>query len=127
MLDGFEKETKPLTDYESDVLLPVMQKCLSRHIGEDKAVKNCQICEALEKKGYSVNEARIRKLINHIRINGLVDCLVATSKGYFVAESTSEMRSHISSLIGREGAIRAVRLALEKQLEDMKDEQKILS
>lgn len=127
MLEGFENETKPLTAYESDVLLPVMRKCLSRHIGEDRAVKNFQMCEALEKNGYKVSEARIRKLINHIRINGLVECLVATSKGYYIAENTSEVRSHISSLRGREEAIRAVRLALEEQLEDMKDEQKILS
>lgn len=127
MLEGFYKETKELSDYESEVLLPVMQKSLSRHIGESKAVKNCQMCEALEEKGYKVSEARIRKLINHIRVNGLVDCLVATSKGYFVAESISEVKSHISSLKGREEAIRAVRLALENQLEDMRNEPKVLS
>ena len=121
MLNGFYNETKPLTDYEERTLLPVMVKCLSKHIGEEKAITNKKMCEALQENGYEVGEARIRKLINHIRINGLVDYLVANSKGYFVAQKKDEVKSHIASLKGREEAINAVRMALEEQLEGMKE------
>ena len=121
MLNGFCNETKPLTEYEERTLLPVMVKCLSKHIGEEKAITNKKMCEALQESDYEVGEARIRKLINYIRINGLVDYLVANSKGYFVAQKKSEVKSHIASLKGREEAINAVRMALEEQLEGMKE------
>lgn len=119
MIDGFLDETKPLTDYEEQTLLPVMVKSLQHHIGIDAAISNRAMCEALEGKGYSTSETRIRKVINYIRVNGLVDCLVACSKGYYVASTRSEVQSHISSLRGREEAIRAVRNALENQMEGM--------
>lgn len=119
MIDGFFDETKSLTEYEEQTLLPVMVKCLQRHIGIDTAISNRAMCEALDKKGYSINEKRIRKVINYIRVNGLVDCLVACSKGYYVASTRSEVQCHISSLQGREEAIRAVRNALERQMEGM--------
>ena len=122
MIEGFYNETKPLTEYEEYTLLPVMVKCLSRHKGEEQAVTNNQMCDALENTGYDVCETRIRKLINYIRINGEVDCLIANSKGYFVAESPSEVKSHIRSLLGREEAIKEVRMALEEQLKDMENE-----
>lgn len=121
MLNGFYNETKPLTEYEERTLLPVMVKCLSKHIGEEKAITNKKMCEALQGNGYEVGEARIRKLINYIRINGLVDYLVANSKGYFVAQKKDEVKSHIASLKGREEAINAVRMALEEQLEGMRE------
>lgn len=119
MIESFYNETKPLTEYEKAALLPVMVNCLSKHIGEGQAITNGKMCEALNGKGYNVNETRIRKLINHIRINGLVKCLVATSKGYFVATNAHELNSHISSLKGREDAIKTVRNALMEQLEDL--------
>ena len=76
----------------------------------------------MQEKGYEMNEARTRKIINHIRINGLVYNLVASGKGYYIAETESEMRRYISSLLSREGAIAAMRMALEQQLERMKKE-----
>lgn len=116
MIEGFNKETKPLTEYEENTLLPIMVKCLSKHIGEGQAISNKKMCEALQSRGYETGETRIRKMINHIRVNGLVDYLVANSKGYFVATSENEIKSHIASLKGREEAIYAVRKALEEQM-----------
>lgn len=121
MINGFYEETKPLTEYEEKTLLPVMVKCLQRHIGIEAAISNRAMCEALEGKGYSTSETRIRKVINYIRVNGLVDCLVACSKGYYVASTRAEVQAHISSLQGREEAIKAVRNALEEQMEGMEE------
>lgn len=120
MIDSFEKETAPLSEYERDILLPIMVKCLEKHRGKDRAVSNRQMLDGLEGRGYSVGStARIRKLINHIRVNGLLECLMATRNGYYITDDPDEMRRYISSLKGREEAICAVRMAMKEQLEKM--------
>ena len=120
MIVGFEKETKDLTDYEKEILLPIILKCLRKHVGKEKAVSNAVICTKMQEQGYDITEVRTRKIINHIRINFLIECLVASGKGYYVANTESEMRRYIMSLECREGAIAAMRMALEEQLERMK-------
>ena len=115
MITGFDNETAPLTDYEEQTLLPIMVRCLSLKRGKDNAVTNTYICSRLKDRGHKVSGARIRKLINHIRINGLVPRLIATSDGYYIATDNREMESYIDSLRGREEAIRAVREAMERQ------------
>lgn len=115
MLKGFESETAPLNDYEERVLLPVMVGSLRRKQGKAMAVKNGYICDRLKALGYEINEARVRKLINHIRINGLVPRLIATSAGYYITSDRKELADYIESLRGRENSIRAVREAMEAQ------------
>lgn len=87
MIKGFENETKPLTNYEQDILLPVVVKGLKGKIGVANAVSNSHICKSLSAAGYDVTEVRIRKIINHIRVNGLVFFLIASGKGYYIAEN----------------------------------------
>lgn len=120
MIVGFENQTKDLTDYEKEILLPIIVKCLRKHVGKEKAVSNAVICSKMQEQGYDITEVRTRKIINHIRINFLIECLVASGKGYYVANTESEMRRYIISLECREGAIAAMRMALEEQLERMK-------
>lgn len=122
MIVGFERETKDLSDYEKEILLPIIVKCLSMHKGKDKAITNVVMCEKMKKCGYEMNEARARKIINHIRINCLIPNLVASGKGYYVADKKIDMQRYIQSLKCREDAIAAMRLALEEQLEGMKEE-----
>lgn len=116
MIHGFENETKPLTDYEQKILLPLMISGLQTKVGKMSAVKNSFIVKTLRGKGYEITEARVRKLINHIRVAGLVCGLIATSDGYYIAESKSELTDYVMSLRGREEAIRTVRESMEKQL-----------
>lgn len=122
MIDKFEKETKDLTDYEKRILLPIMVKCLSNHKGKDMAVSNALMCAKMSECGYQISDTRVRKIINHIRINALVECLVASGQGYYVAQTEREMRTYIASLRSREEAIGAMRKALEQQLQGMKEE-----
>ena len=89
--------------------------CLQHHVGKDKAVTNRQICERMKKKGYELTETRVRKIVNRIRTNNLVECLIATSRGYYVTHNKQELEDYIKSLKGREEAIRLVREALEQQ------------
>lgn len=120
MITTFETQTKPLTEYEKDTLLPIMVKCLSKHIGKDKVITNAEMCAKMAIYGYKIGETRVRKIINHIRNNGLVECLIATGKGYYVTESIQEMETYIESVKNREDAIRAMRLSMEEQLSKMK-------
>ena len=120
MIEFCEKETAPLTDYERDILLPMMVRCLKRHVGKDNAVTNRQMIDGLEAKGFVVgSSARVRKLINRIRVDGLIECLMAGSVGYYITDDEAEMKGYIDSLKGREEAICAVRMAMEEQLEKM--------
>lgn len=121
MLEGFNQHTEPLTDYERNILLPVIAKGLSMRVGAKRAVRNKEIVSAMRRAGYDLNDARLRKIINHIRCCGYVKCLVATSKGYYVATSPDEMSDYIDSLKGREQAISAVRASMEQQLCEWKN------
>lgn len=115
MIENFDQETAPLNDYEQQTLLPVIARCLANKVGKDKAVKNTFICKRMKEAGYNISEVRVRKIINHIRTNGLVPCLVATSAGYYVTHDKEELRQYISSLCSRESAIREVRMAVARQ------------
>ena len=119
MITNFDKQTASLNEYEMNVLLPIMVKCLSKHIGKDRVISNSQMCMKMAEFGYQICDARVRKIINHIRINSLVECLIATGKGYYVAQNESEMKTYIASVKSREEAIQAMRMAMEEQLERM--------
>ena len=108
MITGFEEQTEPLTDMEREVFLPPIIKGLRVKIGKDKAVTNRDIVRGLKANlNIKIGEARVRKMINHIRNNDIIPCLIATSKGYYIAETPDEMTDYIDSLFGRVEAIRA--------------------
>lgn len=115
MIKGFNSETAPLTEYEENVLLPLVLLGLKTKIGKENAVTNRTIVQRLNIAGYTVTEPRIRKLINHIRMTDLLPGLIATSCGYFLATSEAELLDYEQSLIGREDAIKQVRLAIARQ------------
>lgn len=115
MIKNFEPETAPLTEYEENVLLPLVIRGLKTKIGKENAVTNRTIVQRLNIAGYTVTEPRIRKLINHIRMTDLLPGLIATSGGYFLATSEAELLDYEQSLIGREDAIKQVRLAIARQ------------
>lgn len=114
MIKGFDQETQPLTEYELGVLLPLLIEGLQTKLGRENAVTNKHIVNAL-KGAYKLNEARVRKIINHIRTNDLVPGLIATSEGYFIATTEAELLEYEESLKGREDAIREVRLSIARQ------------
>ena len=115
----FEPETSKLSEYEKDELMPVMVKCLQNKVGKENAVTNCYMVEKMQEHGYKISETRVRKIINYIRIHGLIEHLMASNKGYYITEDKNEMSNYIQSLIGREEAIHEVREAMENQMEKM--------
>lgn len=115
MIRGFEQETQPLTEYEENTLLPVIIAGLRTKQGQKAAVTNRTIVTRLNLRGFDINEARVRKIVNYIRTNDLIPCLIATSSGYCIATSEEELLRYEESLKGREDAIKAVRLAIARQ------------
>lgn len=115
MVAGFELITQPLTEYETETLLPVFLTCLSKHNGKEEAITSVQIVKGMRRHGYKCRDVNVRKVINHIRIYGLIPNLLATSSGYYVSNDKEEIRLYIESLRQRESAIRAVRRSIEAQ------------
>jgi hypothetical protein len=114
MIKGFDEQTQPLTEYEEKFLLPVVIAGLKTKRGAESAVTNTYIVSKLKPR-YKVDVPRLRKIINHIRVNDLLPGLIATSNGYYLATSETEINDYVDSLRGREDAIRAVRIAMERQ------------
>lgn len=116
MINGFTNETKPLSEYERDTPTPIIVRGLSMKIGKERAIKNSEICAKMRMAGYRIDNARLRKVINHIRVNALLPGVIATSEGYYIATTKTEMADYIASLESRESAIHEVSVALRKQM-----------
>lgn len=108
MINGFVEETEELNDYEKDTLLPLMVKGLTPRIGSDKAITNKQMREGLKKLDHSVSDARVRKLINYIRMHRLVVNLVSSSRGYYRTNDLDELNNYVESLMQRASSIEEV-------------------
>ena len=117
MINNFPDQTKPLTDYERNTLLPVVIRCLKAKVGESQAITNLAMCRGLINSGYKSNSPRMRAIIHHIRVYDIIPLLVSTSKGYYVSKNENEVRDYIESLEQRIGSICIVKNALKRQLE----------
>lgn len=116
MITGFDKETAPLTADELK-MVPVFVRCMEEnHRGEHRAVSATKICEAFN-RGSAVKweGPRLRKLVNHCVCNDLVHCLVANSKGYYIATDYGECLAYMESLRGRIEAMAARVDAIKRQ------------
>lgn len=115
MVIGFEHLTAHLTDEELSIA-PVLAKKLAESVGPKKAMKNadCRIYLSMHK--FYTTGPRLRKIINHIRINQLCHNLIATSQGYFVAESELQLRQYINSLKQRASSIMLVAQSYDRKL-----------
>lgn len=124
MLQGFDDITQELTDHEKFILLPIFQRGFSKKYGEANAVTNKQIIQRIkEKKGITIGDARVRKIINYIRTHNLIPGLVATSEGYYVTQNVLELQKYIKSLQGRENEIRKVKDGMIKYLKMLTGQQ----
>lgn len=115
MIEGFEKYTCPLNDYERETLLPLIVAGLETKIGKSRCISGSQIVSAMKGAGYKLDAPRLRKIVNYIRIHDMVPWLVSSSKGYYVATEEADVDECITSLRGRVEATQAVIDALTRQ------------
>ncbi len=117
MIENFEELTYELTKFEIKKIIPYLVNRLKNNIGKESAVKNQRIIDVLHEAtlDFKTTPPRVRKYIHHIRVNDLVMCLMATSKGYYRADSYKEELKYIKSLYQRRNAIDSVIVAHERQ------------
>jgi hypothetical protein len=119
MIAGFEDITFKLTESEMK-LVPEIAICLSRRVGVINAISNAQIAEAYkQKRSIIIPGPRIRKIISYIFMKEMVPGLVATSKGYYVSTSITELQRYDKSLEGRENAIHARRVKVQEYIKSL--------
>lgn len=119
MIPGFEEITKELTLEEYEIILPLVAKGLKIRVGKAKAITNSKMCEQLKKNcDVSIKPPRMRKIIHVIRAMNTVSRLVASKKGYYIAETQEELLKYMKSLQKREAAIHQVRVALQRDYTD---------
>ena len=109
------RPTYRLSNYEQNILLPILMKGLKRKRGAENAITNRQIVLALRKHGLKINERCVRKVVNHIRTNDLVVGLMASDAGFYIAQSEQEFIRYENRLLSREEALRQVRMSIERQ------------
>ena len=114
MIRNFFRETVRLSKYEEEFILPKIVKILEECRGRCNALPNKKIIERYGVCGHMM-ESRVRKVINYIRNNGIIPCLIATGSGYYIATDAKEITDYEDSLRGRERAIRKIRLSIHGQ------------
>ena len=119
MKKELKKETRPLTYYDHNVLLPILMKGLEMKKGKMNAVTSKQIVHGLQSQGLKINDRDVGSLINHIRTNDLIVGLMATSTGYYITNSEQDFKKYENSLLGREKEIRKVRMSIIRQRQKM--------
>lgn len=115
MITGFEKQTHDLTPDELKMIRPMIRGLWTK-IGKSQAVKSAQIIQGMKAAGFSITGARVRKLINAIRITKMVPDLVGTSRGYYRADGPQDLENYKKSLDERIAAIQAVRDSFDYEM-----------
>lgn len=120
MIKTFEEHTVELSPDEQKFVGVIVQRFNTKK-GKQHIVTADGIIDGLKTHfNIEFKESRVRKMIQYIRLNNLVVGLIATSKGYFVADSIEEIEDWIDSLKSRENAIRSIREMAERQIAIMK-------
>jgi len=116
MIKGFENETEPLSAEEL-IALPILIEGFKKLKGKECAMTAKYIAAQMKKHHFiTIDGARIRKVVNYIRTNNKVPFLMATSRGYYVSDSTDEILEYVKSLKDRADSIYHVAKCLEGQI-----------
>jgi len=104
MVTNFESITTELTDYELSIV-PAIIAGFKRY-SKESPIKSADVVERFNNYNGSkiLTDARLRKIVNHIRTNGLLP-LIATSNGYYVSHDRDEILKQIESLEQRSRSI----------------------
>jgi hypothetical protein len=119
MITNFEEITSDLTKDELKLISVLVYSFNKRT--KDNPIKAPQIVQAmnnyLKERGEKLrlSEPRLRKLVNYIRVNGMIP-LIATSNGYYVSYNRQEIVKQINSLNERATSIKACADGLNKFL-----------
>ncbi len=109
MLKLFKNITEELTDLEKNEMVPILVDTLKKS-SHTNIFKGKHLCGLLQASKYPVSEARVRKMVNYIRVLNLMapSVLIGTSQGYFITNDSHVIEDQIESLQGRIDSTQAV-------------------
>ena len=116
MIKNFEEFTIELTPTEHRLIPMMVDRFKMKRGIEHIVTADTMIAKIHEAFGVKLKDTRIRKIIQFIRVNNLVPGLIATSRGYYTAETIDEINDWIESLKAREAAIRHIREVAENHV-----------
>jgi len=107
MINNFEDFTEELTPDELKLVAPLMNGLRTKT--KENTIKAPEIVKAMnvfaQKNGLiKITEPRLRKLVNHIRVKGIMP-IIATSQGYYVSYDKQDILDQIHSLNQRANSI----------------------
>lgn len=116
MITNFEEITQELTADEMvlcrQIVLGLRTKTKDNPIKSDEIVNKMNQANPKNK----LTGARLRKIINYIRSNGILP-VIATSNGYYTSNDKSEIQKQILSLYQRARSIETCADGLKKFIE----------
>lgn len=104
-----------LTAHERDAILPLVIQILKHRETKQKVFSNTKIRIVLKEFGEEITEPQIKRIVFHIRNNGLVDLLLANSEGYFVAENIKDVEEWMKMQKGKIEAMTQTLANIDKQ------------
>lgn len=118
MINGFEEQTENLSEYELS-LVPIFVQGFSKKVGKVNSITSAEIIAKL-KPQHKLSGARVRKIVNHIRNEGLLPGLIATNKGYYISNDPAEIEKYCESLKQRSNEIDRVMRSFQNHLSQLK-------
>lgn len=115
MKSKLKKSTYSLTDYDLNVLLPLLIKGLEQKKEKTNAVTANQIVWGLQRNGLKITKRHVFRLIGYIRMNDLVVGLMASSVGYYITNNEQELIKYEKRLMSREANLRNMRMSMKRQ------------
>jgi len=112
---------------EKDVILPILLKALKMKTNDMKHIKGAKLIDWFRTNKDSIgfkgafNNARLMKLINYIRANGLA-ALCSSSDGYWITKDPAVIREMIQSFESRVASQQAAIKGLKDQLNEIEME-----
>ena len=107
-----------VNQYHRKYIIPLVIKKLKQ--SKLKIVSASEISNSLLKNhGLKVPGSLVRSLLHYIRINGLVKCVIATNKGYYITNNTLEMVTYLKSIQRRIKQIAALKAAIYSQSQEI--------
>jgi len=98
MIPGFEDMTHEVNDDEI-AMAHSMAGAFNLRIGKENAISGAKIISIYkDRHGIKLNDGRLRKIIQYIRLHNLSPRLAACSKGYFIANKDEEYNEWIISM-----------------------------
>ena len=113
-----------LTTEERNIMLPTLVRALKLRTSDARHIKSKKLVEWFRANKDSIgyksafNNARLMKLINHIRVNGLLP-LCSTNDGYWITRDPAIIREMIISFENRVASQQSAIEGLRNQLNEI--------